>query len=112
MIQVNKIIEIDGGTSPYTYQWTTDDPCITFSMSSGTTTGSIETIVYATSEACLTGSTVTLTVTDAVGCQDILTPVTLANKCANLTVSPITKSDINTFSVSAATPDCTDVTIE
>lgn len=81
-------------------------------MASGTTTGSIETVVYATSETCLTDSTVTLTVIDSVGCQDVLTPVSLANKCANLTVSPITKSDLNTFSISAATPDCTDVTIE
>lgn len=112
MIQLNKIIEIDGGTSPYTYQWSTDDSCITFSLATGTTTGTVDTVVYATTETCLTGSTVTLTVTDAIGCVTTLTPVTLTNKCSSLTVAPITKSGTSTFSVTAATAECTTVDIE
>jgi len=111
MIAIQKIIELTDGAAPYTYTWSTDDDCITFSKATDTTTGTVNTTVYATSEACITGSTVTLSVVDAAGCPASQT-ITIANKCDNLTVSPITKTFTNTFSISASSTDCSTVSIE
>ena len=38
LITVNKIIDITSGVAPFQYQWTTTDPCVTFSAASGTAT--------------------------------------------------------------------------
>jgi len=101
MITINKEIRINNGEAPFTYNWSTDQTCISFDSISGTVSeigGIIETNITFNSEQC-TG-TVTLTVTDANNCvstQDL----NLNNPCESLSIKPVTNSNGLTFSTFA-----------
>lgn len=104
MITVNKIINVTG-EGPFTYQWTTDDNCVTFSQATGTTTGQIQTTVYFEDETCIGTATVTLTVTSACG-NSLPQEITFTDPCDNFTLNSITYTEPFKFSVTAARPGC------
>jgi len=97
MITIRREIRINTGTAPFTYNWSTSSPCLSFSQISGTVStvgGVIETDITYTDEDCF--GIVTLTVTDAKNCtstQDF----SLGTPCT-LQANPITNTNNLTFS--------------
>jgi len=111
MITVQKLISLSGGKAPYEYQWSANDTCVSFSPATGTTDKDISTEITFTDESCITGSTITLSGTDADGCA-FSEVISISNPCSTFVLNPITSSAPNTFSVSAASPQCGSVDFE
>lgn len=113
MITVTKKIEITNGTAPYTYVWSTDNNCVTFTEKTGTITGdTITTDITFTDEACITAATITLTVTDSTGCISAPLTVSVSNVCDNLVLGSISETSDLTFLASASSDNCNSLTID
>lgn len=111
-IVINKILEVSSGTAPYSYTWTSDNSCVTFSQATGTTDGVIETDVLFEDESCFTAlPTVTVEITDANGCTSSFTP-TFNNPCSSFTNTGIQSTSGNIFSISTGSPGCSSTNIE
>jgi len=88
MITINKSITINGGKSPYTYNWSSNFPCLTFNSQSGTTNRIVNTLLSFEDEPCIANTNIQLTVLDKDGCS-IVIPVSVENPCANFEAGPI-----------------------
>jgi hypothetical protein len=79
---------------------------VTFSNQSGTTFNSVvSTDITFDTEACLTASTITLTVTDSLGCTES-TILNVPNPCDSLSLAAITFTAPYTFTTTATSDDC------
>lgn len=107
-IFISKQILVSDGKAPYSYSWSSDNGCATFTQPSGITMGNIQTGITFTSESCLTSSTITLSVTDADGCSTTDT-ITINNPCTTLALNAIGAGDNFVYSVTAASSNCSSV---
>ena len=101
--------QASGGTAPYEYTWTTSDSCLSLSTTEGISTNGIFTnIITATTEACLTGTSVTLTTVDANGCPSSETFYP-SNICNSFTLGSVTQTGDYVFTVSATSIGCSGI---
>jgi len=108
MINISLSATLLGGTAPYSYTWSADSNCVTFSTATGTSsTSTINVVAKFTDESCITSSTITLSVVDADGCTKSKT-MTATNPCTSLTLANISNSGLE-FSTSAASTGCSSV---
>jgi hypothetical protein len=109
MIQQTITIDILAGTAPYEYYISSDDPCVTFEPSSGTTSDTfVTTVASSFSPNCFDTTTAILYVSSADGCASNIT-LPLANPCDSLEISPISQISPYEFGVQASKPDCTNI---
>ena len=105
MITIIKPFQVITQHYPATYTLSSDLPCVSFSVDTGTTYGALERVdISFDTEACLDNATITLTVTDAKGCTKI-TELDIINPCLNSVLSPIAYTPPYTFSVTATSPE-------
>lgn len=99
-IATTKNFIISGGSTPYTWAFSSDVPCATIEEPTGiSVNGKINaTIIYDTAE-CIAASTVTLTVNDANGCSSSH-EVVVSDPCVGFTANDITKTGDWTLSCS------------
>jgi len=98
------------GVPPYSYTWSVSDTCLDLEYDTGVSTdGFISNIATTLSESCINTTSVTLNVVDASGCERTDT-ITLTNICNNFTLGPVTEVNDYTFSVTASSPFCSDMT--
>lgn len=101
---------INNGTAPWSYAFSSTDSCVTFSNATGSTTsGTITTTATFADEDCLANSTITLSVTDSLGCAGSTT-VTVDNDCDNLVLNAISQEGDYKFNTSASATGCGSVT--
>lgn len=102
MIDIVKEYQLSDGVAPYNYTITADDDCVDFEPASGTTddNGVLQVSFSFANEACLTGTTFTITGEDDNSCP-VSDTFTVSNPCSSLTVSEIANPSLFKFSVGA-----------
>lgn len=101
MITINYSFDIASGTAPYTYLFNNTSTCATFSSPESTLTADgtlTQTITYA-DEDCINNSNVTLSVTDANGCSEVIA-VQLNNPCSTA-LSAILQQNFNFYVIAS-----------
>ena len=108
MITIHKVIQISGGTPPYTYTWVLSNSCATVDVAYGTTTGTVEATFEYPTIWCLENTVVQLNVTDATDlCMDS-TVIPITNPCTDVQVGLVQSSKyVFIASVSGVNPPFT-----
>lgn len=97
--------QITSGVGPFSYQWSADDSCVSFSVPNGTTDEFIETTVFFEDANCQSTATVTLFITAADGCT-LSETIAVGDPCASFSVSEIGFVNPLTFTATAGNTDC------
>ncbi len=111
MITVQRQYRINGGTAPYTYNWTANDGCVMFLPASGTTDSIVDVTFQFEYESCFTTAGLRLAWNDANGCSGFA-DITVDNPCEDFTISAIGKQGEYTFVVTAVQPACATMSYE
>ena len=111
MITIQRQYRINGGTAPYTYNWTAVDGCVTFSPATGTTNSLVDVEFRFQYESCFDTAGIRLAWTDVNGCSGFA-EIAVDNPCDEFTISAIGKSGEYTFTVSAVAPSCSNISYE
>jgi hypothetical protein len=102
MITINEKYQVTLGESPYSWTLTSDCDAVTFGNVTGTSSdGIIDIQIIYPNETYIDSCAITLTVTDANGCSEIVT-VNPTNPCTNFTIPAgisLTVGQVYTFSV-------------
>lgn len=108
-IQVNVA---SGGVPPYTYQFFSDNDCVTFSNPVGVSQlPSILNTLTFTDEACRDNAVMSVTIIDGVGCTSSIA-IPGIDQCEGLVVNGITQSEDYTFNVTASSDTCSSLNFE
>lgn len=111
MIQRTVTVNVTSPSGLYDYTWNNSgNTCVSFSNSTGTTTGSVTTVLTFESEECIESASISITFSKA-GCATTI-PVVISNFCDNFTTSAITEQPNYKFSVSASSPYCDSFTFQ
>ena len=99
MPTVPKSFNIIAGVPPFTFQFVSNVPCVSFSPTSGTSSlRTINSLVTFTDSNCYNAAVLSLNVIDSKGCTSTL-PLTISDPCDSLILNPVTFTAPYTFNV-------------
>jgi hypothetical protein len=106
MITINKVFEITGGEAPYHFAFSSNVPCVTFEVDSGTSeNGLVENTITFDNELCNSQAVITMSGTDSNGCPFTFT-YSPPDLCDSYTLNSVYLIPPYKFVVTASSPGC------